>query len=47
MLNAPTAEAKKITFAHVFADGCVGTHTYHSILGGLIQWETYDVIDCP
>lgn len=32
---------------HVWANGCSGTHTYHSALFGLFQWETYEVVVCP
>jgi hypothetical protein len=32
-------------YCHIFADGCIGTHTIHSFLG--FQWETYEVVACP
>jgi hypothetical protein len=47
MVNPQQAEAKERTFAHVFANGCVGTHTYHSSFFGLFQWETFEVLACP
>lgn len=47
MITPQKAEAKKIEFAYVFSNGCIGTHTYHSTFFGLFQWETFVVIDCP
>lgn len=38
------SNARALTFAYIFENGCIGTHTYHSFLG--FQWETYEVIAC-
>jgi hypothetical protein len=47
MLYSSKAEARVTAqFAHVFENGCVGTHTYHSTLFGLYTWETYEVVAC-
>ena len=34
-------------YCHIFENGCIGTHTYHSTLFGLYTWETYEVVACP
>ena len=34
-------------FFHIYADGCWGTHSYHSAFFGLFKWETYEVVGCP
>lgn len=47
LLFSGPSQAKEIEFAYIFSNGCIGTHTYHSILGGLFKWETYEVIACP
>lgn len=47
MLHSPEVEAKKRTYVYVWSNGCVGTHTEHSILFGLIQWDSYSVVKCP
>jgi hypothetical protein len=45
LFSVPT-NAKEITFAYIFPNGCVGTHTYHSTFFGLITWETFEVVAC-
>ncbi len=45
---ATSSNAKIVAqFVHVWADGCIGTHTFHSALFGLFQWDTYERIVCP
>lgn len=48
-LSFSTSSSAKIVrqLVHVWANGCSGTHSYHSALFGLFQWETYEVIVCP
>lgn len=49
MLYSPGAFAKKkrITFAHVFDDGCVGTHTVILNSAGEVVDHEYEVFACP
>lgn len=42
-----TADARKISYAYTWPNGCVGIHNYHSALWGAFTWETYEVVDCP
>lgn len=40
-------EAKRLEWAYVWDNGCVGKQIYHSAFFGLFEWFTYEVISCP
>lgn len=48
LLTSNYSSAKIVAqFCYIFSNGCIGTHTYHSALFGLVTWETYEVVACP
>lgn len=47
LLLSTQSEAKIVAqLCHIYANGCIGTHTYHSSFFGLFTWETYEVVAC-
>jgi len=46
-LYSPEVEAREYSFAHVYDNGCIGIRTYHTILWGLIEWVSDEIIACP
>jgi hypothetical protein len=46
LFSTPSNAKIAAQFVHVFENGCIGTHTYHSALFGLLTWETYEVVAC-
>ena len=51
MLYSPTVDAllkkRKVTFAHIFENGCVGTHTVTYSSSGEVIDHDYEVFACP
>lgn len=51
MMYSPSANAfvkkKRITFAHIFENGCVGTHTVIINGSGEVVGHEYEVFACP
>ncbi len=46
-LYSPHVEAKRLEWAYVWENGCIGKQIYHSAFFGLFEWFTYEVISCP
>ena len=46
MFSTPVNAKITMQFCHVFANGCIGTHSNHSAFFGIFTWETYEVIAC-
>lgn len=47
LFYSPNVEAKRLEWAYVWDNGCVGKQIYHSAFFGLFEWFTYEVISCP
>ncbi len=47
LFSTNTSDARTISYAYTWSNGCVGIHHYHSALWGAITWETYELVDCP
>ncbi|MBC7439529.1 MAG: hypothetical protein H7250_06050 [Flavobacterium sp.] len=47
IVSTTSFERIYMQFFHIYADGCWGTHSYHSAFFGIFKWETYEVVGCP
>jgi len=47
LVSLPVEAKVAREYFHIFSNGCIGKHYYHSALFGIFKWETYEVIACP
>ena len=40
-------DAKTIEWYYKWDNGCVGKQIYHSVLWGMFEWISYEVVSCP